>query len=211
MKKLLLLGALLVVGATSFGAKYQLVGTPNTPQGSTTYAGSGSLQILTEGIIMDAPTDPMLEIITGAASGPGDELHFNFGSMFVGETSTEMADFIARIVKVESGEFKVQQLGNATMTAELKVKDLEGSDVATKDANGFYSFSLYDKADINQATGGTPATEIGTLGYALAFNKYDATSYQGKVTARVDAIAPGEFIDQNSLVEVTVADFVVTP
>lgn len=203
MKKLLLLGALLVVGATSFGAKYVLKGDAGT------YSGSGSVRILTEGTIMAAPTDPMLEIITGAASGPGDELHFNFGSIFVGETSTEMADFIARIVKYDMDSSSYKELSltgtdgtTATMKAELEVKDLKGTKVTAQDANGFYSFDIYDIADTD-ATG----TSIGSLGYSMVFDQRDGMSYQGKVTARVEATEVGEFLDQNNSVVVTVENF----
>lgn len=94
MKKLLLLGAMLILGAVSFGDsvnELEVTGTTGT--------GKGSLGLVARGSAVDIASKVVLEIIPTVNAGiDGTSLEFNFGDMLPGDSAVHTGKFIARVL-----------------------------------------------------------------------------------------------------------------
>lgn len=118
MKKLLLIGAMLIVGATSFSAvSFDLTETQGQHPNPNTYSGTGTLPIDSEGVIIDSTGKAILVLSAIDSSGTnGRELTFNFGSVPRGQEQTLIGKF-----KAEVFENNVQKsLNGATISVELE-------------------------------------------------------------------------------------------
>lgn len=201
MKKLLLLGAILALGATAFGQKYTLSGN-----GTSGYNGTSNLKIISEGHILEAPTDPMLEVVVSTALGGGNDIRFDFGNLYVGDTATQRGEFTARIVKnteTEAGnppKFEALPVEDDVFNADLSVPAN-----AVDDPTGFKSYKLYDVKNVSAVV--TDDDVIGTIGYNLTFKRASASDFIGDIVAKVDAQKVGYFLDTKSSIDVTVTNY----
>lgn len=96
MKKLLLIGAMLIVGATSFSAVTEVL----TPGGTgTQYSGTGRLPIESEGSILD-PTGRVVLVLSAVdtAGTDGEALTFNFGAVGRGRQEVLAGRFQAKVL-----------------------------------------------------------------------------------------------------------------
>lgn len=188
MKKLLL-GALLVVGATSFGATTQLSESTDNK-----WSGSTSLTLTATGNIVSTVKQPTLvvEPVLGGASA--NSLDFNFGDIVMGQDTEERASFTAKILV----DGKAHKIGAGVMTAELR-----GGTAVSNDEDR-RTITLMD-------SDGTNTTELGTLTYAMTFESVGAaaaaTEYRGDIIANVKADTAGSFTNTDGSVHVTVTDF----
>lgn len=99
MKKLLLIGAMLIVGATSFSAVTEEL-TLTGADGAKTYLGTGRLPIESEGSILDSTGRVVLVVNpTDNAGTDGESLMFNFGAVGRGRAETLIGRFEAMVLK----------------------------------------------------------------------------------------------------------------
>lgn len=99
MKKLLLIGAMLIVGATSFSAVTEILTLTET-DGAKKYSGTGRLPIESEGSILDSTGRVVLVVNpTDNAGTDGESLMFNFGAVGRGRAETLIGRFEAMVLK----------------------------------------------------------------------------------------------------------------
>lgn len=184
MKKYLL-GALLVIGATSFGA----VAVPVTGTDSAGTA-AADLPVKVVGTVLDNKTSKVLVVTplknAGVSSG---SLEFDFGNLIGGQ------------VQQLDGTFKVEVMGNGkpiALTNAPKIT-LEGGSSAGNDNK---------KVTVNVNTGETTNADDVTLTYALTnLVKQSDNSYLGGLTvdAEVKTSADaGVFVDRTVGVKIEV-------
>lgn len=185
MKKLLLIGAMLIVGATSFSAV-----TVNLGSG-TTYTGTGRLPIESEGSILDSTGRVVLVVNpTDNAGTDGESLMFNFGAVGRGRAETLIGRFEAMVLKDNT---KVDISG-----ANITVK-LEKNGATPQDAH-----------KLTVMKSGTTDKKLVDLTYELSkANGLDSSGkvYNGEViasafrplkqTGGADGYVDGEFIDNS--------------
>ena len=96
MKKILLLGALLILGTVSFGKTEVLQGV--TADGETTYSGNTSLQLISEGNAVAVVNNVWLEIMPMMSKGPnGASIEFDFGELQKGQVAVTEGSFYAEV------------------------------------------------------------------------------------------------------------------
>lgn len=185
MKKYLL-GALLAIGATSFGA----VAVPVTSSGSTG-AAAADLPVKVVGTVLGRTTSKILVVTALKNAGvSGGTLEFDFGNLIEGQS--QQLD----------GTFKVEVMGsekpielNTAPTATL----IEGTTVGSGNK----------KATVSVGTGDLTNTDDVTLTYVLTnLVKQSDNSYLGGLT--VDAKAKtgakaGAFVDRTIGVQIAVS------
>lgn len=210
MKKLLLIGAMLIVGATSFSASItELV--QGTVEGK--YSGTGLLDINSTGKILDPTGRAMLVINPITNAGPDGELMlFDFGS-------------VGRGVEVKQvGKFEVEVLTKKTIDGQ---KQIVKSDLTEKigiklSRNGGNGQDKINKFTVMSATDATK--KMVDLSYQLSGSNgliNGGKTYSGEIL--VTAYRPlktddandgsnyiaGRFDDKSVSLEVTVTDVVV--
>lgn len=185
MKKLLLIGAMLIVGATSFSAVTVDLGS------GTTYTGTGRLPIESEGNILDSTGRVVLVVNpTDNAGTDGESLMFNFGAVGRGRAETLIGRFEAMVLRNNQ---KVNISG-----ANIEVK-LEKNGATPQDAH-----------KLTVMKSGSATEKLVDLTYELSgINGLDAsgTVYNGEVIASAfrplkqaadgNTYVDGEFIDNS--------------
>ncbi|MCI6152122.1 MAG: hypothetical protein MR673_03220 [Fusobacterium perfoetens] len=197
MKKLLL-GALLIVGATSFGAvSSELKGTGSGPDPKK-YSGSGSLGLVSRGEVVDATGKIMLIITpTVSAGADGTSLAFEHGQILTGNSSELTGKFEAKVVTGANNEIV------PITDTELGVKlYAEKNSTTSETTQGSYSK--------------TPIDLVGPAGSTLAYQLTNDSGlqgniYRGTILSKVTAgTTPGTFLDRSGKIEVTVTDLSAT-
>lgn len=197
MKKLLLIGAIFIVGVTSFSEILIKLNedVPNPGQGQKyKYTGEGKMEVISRGSILD-PTGRVLLVIEPAISTGADHttLAFDFGKLTRRETRIRESEFIAKILKNKEQIPILNKKGQSAISAEI--------------LNG----EVQELQNINRE-------KIGTIGYALSPASGLETGnilYRGRVKAEIAlgrnltdaniADAPvGSFTHDKSSVKVTV-------
>lgn len=184
MKKYLL-GALLVIGATSFGA----VAVPVTGTGSGGTA-AADLPVKVVGTVLDSKTSKVLVVTpmknAGVSSG---SLEFDFGNLIEGQN--QQLD----------GTFKIEVMGNG------KPVELANAPTVTL-VGGTVAGNNNKKATVNVNTGDVANSNDVTLTYILStLAKQSDNSYLGTLTvgAKVETGADtGTFVDTSVGVKVKV-------
>lgn len=199
MKKLLLIGAMLIVGATSFSSVTVDLGASGGP-----YTGTGRLPIESEGSILDSTGRVVLVVNpTDNAGTDGESLMFNFGAVGRGKAETLIGRFEAMVLKDNT---KVDISG-----ANINVK-LEKNRTDLKDAH---------KLTVMKS-GTTTNEKLVDLTYELSkANGVDSsgTMYNGEVIASAfrplkqiggaDGYVDGEFIDNSISLVFDIANLTV--
>lgn len=188
MKKLLLLGAMLVLGATSFSLEVPVV----------TGSESATLNLKAQGTILANSGDPVLVVEPKEVGGDTGALLFNFNNLSVGGgAQTLNKDFIAQI---EIDGVAQELTSGVTMTAKLS------GGTAGTNATENISISLYEN-------GGDTSASLGTLIYSSNFDKVTiggkVMGYQGNVVATVTPTAAGSFINTEGNLIVTLSGYSV--
>lgn len=122
MKKLLLLGAMLILGAVSFGDSINEIEVGADGKGT----GKGSLGLVARGSVVDIASKVVLEIIPTVNAGiDGTSLEFNFGDMLPGDSAVHTGKFTARVlnnkVPVSIGDkLTTEVVDNGRTSNELK-------------------------------------------------------------------------------------------
>ncbi len=190
MKKYLL-GALLVIGATSFGA----VAVPVTGSGSDGTA-KADLPVKVVGTVLDNKTSKVLVVTplknAGVSSG---SLEFDFGNLIEGQS--QQLD----------GTFKIEVMGSGKpveLTTPPTVALVGGNTIGSDNK----------KATVNVATADPADTSDVTLTYALTnLVKQSDNSYLGGLTVDADVktgAKAGAFVDRTIGVQIGVSGVTTT-
>ncbi|MCI6152123.1 MAG: hypothetical protein MR673_03225 [Fusobacterium perfoetens] len=196
MKKLLL-GALLIVGATSFGAVSSEL--KDTSPGTNVYSGSGSLGLVSRGEVVDATGKIMLIITpTVSAGADGTSLAFEHGQILTGNSSELTGKFEAKVVTGANNE--IVPITKDNLTVQLSVGSQNNV------TQGTYS------TEVELVTGDTNGTSEPTLAYQLTNDSgLQGNIYRGTILSKVKANDKvGTFLDRSGKIEVTVTDLSAT-
>lgn len=187
MKKLLMIGVILVLGATSFaGVSVEL--DKETP--AATYGGTGKMTVGSTGMAIEGTDNGMLVVTpTMSAGADGTSLEFSFGDLVKGTTSTVTGRFTAEIIKADG----------IPVALKNSVKSyLETAD--SPDTKG--TQTRISEIILNNGN----SQEVGKLSYELTnkVNNNDKT-YEGEIIAKVTTGAnTGYFSDKSARVVVEV-------
>lgn len=201
MKKLLLLGALLVVGATSFAYKQseslgvvQDSGPAGTPPAVHSKEGSVGLMLVSKGsVVAPAENEYVLQIKpTKTAETSTDSIVFNFTDLTPGVRKSVDGGFEAKILKgTDAGTVEVE-IPAAEITSKLEVSGVAKGNTTTINLKGATTTGLVD---------------VGTLTYTLTAGLSDAKTYTGNIKAEVEVAGTATsstFNDGTAAVVVTV-------
>ena len=179
MKKLLLLGALLVVGATSFAydqtkslGKTVDEGVGGTPVAENTKEGSVGLYLRSKGsVVAPAENEYILQITpTKTSETSTDSIVFDFTDLAPGVTKVVDGAFEAKILK-----------GNGTGAEAVDIPADHIS--ANLQKNGTDAGGVVD-LEIMGATANTNE-KVGTLTYTLTSQLTDTKTYTGNIQAKL--------------------------
>lgn len=186
MKKFLLIGAMLILGATSFSSVISEI-EESTNKGS----GKGSLGLITRGNSVDIANDVYLEIIPTVSAGPDrNSLEFNFGDLTPTSSAVLTGKFTAQVLN----KTVPVKLSDSTITVEVKddrehkkLKNTAGATVGTIEY--------------------TKAASSGLVNSDLTYNGVitSRVNIGAKVTGNDEVITPeGTFLDTGAYVKVTI-------
>lgn len=183
MKKLLLLGALLVVGATSFAydQAFSLGATKDAAgmdPAEHTSAGSVGLFLRSKGsVVAPAENEYILQITpTKTSETSTDSIVFDFTDLAPGVTKVVDGAFEAKILKgtvagTEEVDIPTNDSGDLVMTSVLQKNGKDVGGVVTVDLVG--------------ADTGTTPVDVGTLTYTLTSQLSDTKTYTGNIKAEL--------------------------
>lgn len=181
MKKLLLIGAMLIVGVTSFSAVTEVLSQGGT---ATQYSGTGRLPIESEGSILD-PTNRVVLILSAVdtAGTDGEALTFNFGAVGRGRQEVLAGKFQAKVLNGLEGNGTSEEvdLSKATINVNLE----RGTELKTA-----------HKFTVNKT--GSATEKLVDLTYELSKANglsVDGKTYNGEVIAT--AFRPTKAVDTN--------------
>ena len=222
MKKLLLLGAMLILGATSFGYTIELGDTP--AEGSEKkYTGSGNLELRSRGNIID-PTNKVLLVVkpTISAGADGTSLEFDFGRMTKKQSKSMVGEFTAEVFK--GGASAGAALTPVPLGDDNMVVNINGNGNTDASANQTLKKELYSSTRISaeDATNGN-RKEIGTVIYTInpSSGVQEGYTYRGRLTTEVtigvdqdgttpiNDVATGTFSDNSAYLYVGVKNLAV--
>jgi hypothetical protein len=201
MKKLLLIGAMLVVGATSFSEVLVKLTEDNQGQ-KIKYTGQGTMEVTSKGSIID-PTNRLVLVVEPSVSTGADHtaLAFDFDKLFKGETRIRESEFIAQVLNDKTPVPILNTNGTSAISADL--------DDATKDQ---VLPLMNDNRD-----------KIGAISYAMSGGSgltNNNTVYKGRVLAQIaigrdetgnniESVKTGSFTHSSSSVKVTLTNLKV--
>jgi hypothetical protein len=184
MKKLLMIGAILVMGTLGYAAQ-------TTELDPTAGTGKTSLALKTTGNVVSAASKVMLIITPTRSAGPnGDSLDFNFGTLTEGQSNTLIGKFTAEVI---TGDTK-REYGILT-SDNLSVQLMKGTDKKNSFDN-----------QVKNSNGDTIATVSYTLTDASRITNSGKT-YEGEIEATAIPNTNGHtglFVDRELNVNVKV-------
>lgn len=195
MKKLLMIGAILLMGTLGYGAQEAELDSA----GNATTA----LTLRTKGNVKDVTNKAQLVITPINGTGAyGDKLMFSFGSVAPGDTSTLRGKFKAEVLKYEGSTIKYGILKDGT-NGNVKVGLVDKNGTGAPDINGSSNIITSTiKDNVNN-------TELGSIEYILSSAsgvRNNGRAYEGEIISTLKAhnTNTGEFTDTGVLVVVNV-------
>lgn len=199
MKKMLLIGAMLVLGATSFAERIADLG-----DGTSAATGGTKLDVVTRGEVVDGTKKHLLIITpTVSAGADGTSLEFDFGNMKKGSSSTLTGKFTAVVQK--KGTTDLIPLTGSTITVAINGGTAIGGDDKRK------QFDLMSaEVDTNGAQ-----KNLGSLVYELGQGSEGTNglinadkTYEGKVSATVslDKTNTGNFYHNGGRIDFSISN-----
>jgi hypothetical protein len=191
MKKMLFIGAMLVVGMTAFGGRVVDLGPANPSQ---PVSGDTSLGIITKGEVVDK-TKEVLLVVKPTLSAGDDEtsLHFRFGDMKAGTGKEVDGEFTVQVLN--KGE--AVDMGNALA---VKLKKPGGTDLGATEDIKLYKTNAPELSDTHK---------MGTIRYTLTGQKENSGKlYTGRVVSNVklDADKTGSFADSSCYIDIAITN-----
>ena len=215
MKKLLLIGAMLIVGATSFSEVLVKLNQEEGAEGKYKYSGQGTMEVGAKGSIIDS-TGRVVLIVEPSVSTGADHtaLAFDFDKLFKGETRIRESEFVARVENNKTPIPILNSNGASAISADL-------DDNTKNKVLPLYSDNLSE-------TGGDDALQlgkqkIGSISYTMSGGSgltNNNTEYKGKVLARIaigrdengaeiSSVPTGAFTHSSSSIKVTINELKV--
>lgn len=195
MKKMLFIGAMLIVGMTAFAGRGVVIGT-----GTGTASGDATLGIKTVGEVVDEANNVLLVVKpTISAGDDGTSLHFKF------------KDIKSGTGKSVEGEFTVEVLSNGQAVSIVKDGGDSALEVELVGGNSGQNGGTSVSTTLNKlvTNAGETAAPIGTLTYNLnGSEENNKKLYRGRVTSNV-VITDGEtgsFRDDAAQLTIKVTD-----
>lgn len=226
MKKLLAMGALLVVASTSFGAVTTVLS--KTDDSSGKYSGHADLPISVKGKVIDLTGKYALVVTPITTAGAdGASLEFDFGDLIPGtENVQQTGKFKAEIfgngpVVARSGDtLKKHNLnsngyGTSVITASL-IGPSEIEQSALSDGEGIQGKDLIrvslKSTSESEEEARTKVSDIGEVTYQLVRTDVSGSGdvFEGEVVIDDNAVA-GAFNDKSAKVKISVKDFTPKP
>lgn len=210
MKKIFLIGAMLIASMTAMGDIIEVIGeSSNTPTTKKTVY----LPLTITGELVNIKGKVYLRIKPTSNIGPdGSSILFDFGKMVKGDTSTLNGEFIAEVIKNNGSIEQNINIGTSNLWTSFDSGDGK-FDINAEGNKKTSSTSVITIAkDGNSQGGGQTAAKVGHIDYTLT-GAFEATDkYIGNVQAdiRVDgndaatAGSVGAFIDKTQRVAVVV-------
>lgn len=196
MKKLLIIGAILVMGTLGYAGEYTELKEDGT--------GGTSLTLKTTGNVVSAANKAILVITpTLSAGASGDALEFNFGSLIPGANTTLRGKFQAQVLTGDNErEYGILEDGNG---GNIKVGFVKNGDVATDTLKNKETGSAINRAN----------DKLGTLTYELTAAsgvKDSGKTYVGEVISTLEAISnkTGAFFDRTVSIAVKIENLQLT-
>lgn len=197
MKKLLLIGALLVIGTTAM-SDIIIVGDSEGKK----LVGTGYLPITATGEVVNVTDTVYLRVKPTSNIGPdSSSLLFSFGQLTEGKESTLVGTFDAEIIKnATSGET------NIPLTVDNLIA---GFDTGIDGGGIITAADTQAQADIEISNAsGDAASIVGTIDYNLTHSVEGNTVYKGVVRAKAAIVAEpgayGQFIDKTKRIGIKV-------
>lgn len=206
MKKLLLLGAMLIASASSYALTVKLegvdVGDPDPT--AKVYNGSANLPLRSKGNIID-PTNKMLLVVkpTVSAGADGGSLEFDFGRMTKDTTKSLVGKFTAEVFKGGDSADNIGQEGFYTpikLTDDNIVVNLNGKMDGTQTKtlkNPLYS-STMDNGN---------RKEIGNIAYTIAPSSGVQGNYVYEGILNTEVTLGKDSIDGTAIPDVSTGSF----
>lgn len=206
MKKLLMIGAVLIMGTLGYGAqRADLNVTGDTANAIGT--ADTTLTLRTRGNVVDATNNAVLVITPLNSTGAsGDKLMFHFGSVTPGSTTTLKGKFKAEVLKHDtaSGDIKYGTLTDTNIKVGLAVKNGTTDPIIT---------DVEPKIAQRQVNERGTETKVGEISYELTSAsgvKNGGKTYEGEIlstfTALDDANSKGAFFTDTGVMVVVNID-----
>lgn len=188
MKKLLMIGAILVMGTLGYAAQ-------TTELDPTAGTGKTSLSLKTTGNVVSAANKVLLVITPTRSAGPnGDSLDFNFGTLTEGQSNTLIGKFTAEVITGDTTKTTTRKYGVLT-DKNLTVKLMKGTTKQDSFDNTVKNSNNEDVAKISYTL--TKASRITNSG----------RTYEGEIEAIATPLNAGKtglFLDRELNVNVVV-------
>lgn len=202
MRKLLMIGSILILGMTAFaGVESDLVDTNGT------YKGSAKMTVGSRGIATDGTTTGTL-IVTPTLNGgvDGNSLEFNFGDLIKNTTHTSIARFKAEVVNDKGELATLTKLENGA-TKDVVTVELETVSIA-ETGGGITITSKQDKIE-NISLKNSASEELGKLAYEITSKKRNNSdkTFETEIVSTVtvnDQGKTGSFDDNSARVKIAV-------
>lgn len=208
MKKLLMLGAILILGTVGYGAKSADI----IQDGSNNYVADTTLTLRTKGNVVDTTNNTVLVITPMNGTGANnDKLMFHFGSIAPGETTTLKGRFKAEVIREEKAGMPDGPFTFTTKYGQLTKDNIKvglAEKTGTADPDITKTKVTIANRQVNER--GTN-TKIGSITYTLsnASGIQDSgRAYEGEIisTFTADKTAKGNFTDTGVMVVVNVTN-----
>lgn len=213
MKKLLLIGAMLIVGATSFSAR--VIELTETGSGTKKWSGEGNMPINSTGTILDATGKAMLVITPVTNAGPdGESMLFDFGSVTRGKELKQIGKFTAEVLTKKGSNIVKADLSKTGTSIEVKL--VQG----LKSGSRIDKFTVTDPAVELDSVAENTKNKLVDLSYQLSGSNgltNSGQTYSGEIVATAyrpektdtanggDKYISGRFDDKSVTLQVTVA------
>lgn len=176
MKKLLMIGAVLVMGTLGYGAQRADLNVTGN-DANATGAADTTLTLRTKGTVKDMATNAHLVITPLNSTGAiGDKLMFHFGSVAPGSTTILKGKFKAEVLKQDAnGDIKSGTLTNDNIKVGLADK------IGTGDPEIGDAVAKIEQRQVNERGTGT---KVGVINYELTSAsgvKDGGKAYEGEI------------------------------
>lgn len=198
MRKLLMMGAILLIGSLGYGAQ-----SADVIYDGENYKADTTLTLKTTGNVVDAVTNAVLVITPLNGTGAyGDRLMFNFGDMAPGDKTTLTGKFKAEVIQRKAEE------PTEIMYGKLDTTNITVGLVENNGAKNNVEMKTTITRDVNNK--GTTDSKLGTISYTLGNGsgiKNSGRTYEGEILSTFIAdtgAKSGNFSDTGVVVKVDV-------
>lgn len=165
MKKMLLIGAMLVLGATSFAQR-----VADLNPADSKYSGGTKLDVLVKGEVVDSNKNILVITPITNAGADGTTIEFNFGEMKLNSSATMVGKFKAEVFKAGEHNTPIDLSGTNIYVGIANGDNIPGTD----DVGNFEKKKTFDLKSIEDGT-----KTLGKVTYELGPNSGHGTGLNG--------------------------------